>query len=166
MLPRSRSLEEIRGPMTARRQTPFLSSRQNAKIQHMAIKLSNYQAIKLNKGQAMILAVLALGGAILGATTIAGLLMTYQIHQTTDFANSAKAIFAADSGVECGLYNFAGPAGHSAVPCPDPSLPLANGATYTETTDLSSQTIYSEGVSASARRAFLVLLESATTTFP
>ncbi|GEM_PF-1253054 len=138
------------------------------------MNIRNGQALRLRfpqfdsgqAGQAMILAILALGGAILGATTIAGLLMTYQIRQTTDFANSAKAIFAADTGVECGLYNYAGPLGHLLALCPDPGLPLANGATYTETLDPVSQTIYSEGVSASARRAFLVLLQSATTTFP
>ncbi len=34
----------------------------------------------------MILAVLALGGTMLGATAIAGFLMLYQIRQSTDFA--------------------------------------------------------------------------------
>lgn len=58
------------------------------------------------EGQVLILTVLALGGALLGATAIAGLLTTYQIRQTTDLANSAKAIFAADAGIEWGLYNF------------------------------------------------------------
>jgi hypothetical protein len=56
-------------------------------------------------GQAMLIAVLSLGGAILGATTVAGLLTLYQIRATTDSANSAKAIFAADSGVEWALFN-------------------------------------------------------------
>lgn len=57
-----------------------------------------------NKGQSMIIATLALGGVILGATTIAGFLMTLQIRQTTNSADSAKAIFAADAGVEAALY--------------------------------------------------------------
>lgn len=69
-------------------------------------KLKSGQAPRHNSGQAMLLTVLALGGTILGATTIAGLLMLYQIRQTTDMANSAKAIYAADAGVEVGLYNF------------------------------------------------------------
>ena len=60
----------------------------------------------MRNGQVMVLTVLALGGAILSATTIAGLLMLYQIRQTSDFANSARAIFAADAGIEWGLYNF------------------------------------------------------------
>lgn len=54
----------------------------------------------------MILTVLALGGAVLGATTIAGLLMLYQIRETTDLANSAKAIYAADAGIEWSLYKW------------------------------------------------------------
>lgn len=54
----------------------------------------------MRSGQAMLIAVLSLGGAILGATTVAGLLTLYQIRATTDSANSAKAIFAADAGIE------------------------------------------------------------------
>ena len=50
----------------------------------------------------MLLAVLTLGATMLGATTIAGLLMVYQIRQTTDFENSAKAVFAADAGTRMG----------------------------------------------------------------
>lgn len=51
----------------------------------------------------MLLTTLAIGGTILAATTIAGLLMVYQISQATDIANSTKAIFAADAGTEWGL---------------------------------------------------------------
>jgi hypothetical protein len=57
-------------------------------------------------GQSMLIAVLAFSGAILGATTIAGLLMLYQIRATRDLGNSAKAIFAADAGVEWALFDF------------------------------------------------------------
>ncbi|MDO8430221.1 MAG: hypothetical protein Q7S73_02540 [bacterium] len=59
-----------------------------------------------NGGQVMLITVLALSGTILGATTIAGLLMLYQIRQATDVVNSTKAIFAADSGFEWRLYKF------------------------------------------------------------
>src|SRR5271170_403901 len=58
------------------------------------------------KGQAMLLATLALGGAILGATTIAGLLLLYQIRATTDAEHSAEAIFAADTGVNWALFDY------------------------------------------------------------
>ncbi|HUC02122.1 MAG TPA: hypothetical protein VMA75_04470 [Candidatus Paceibacterota bacterium] len=57
-------------------------------------------------GQAMLIAVLSLGGAILGATTVAGLLTLYQIRATTDTQNSAKAIFAADAGTEWALFSY------------------------------------------------------------
>ncbi len=60
----------------------------------------------LVSGQAMIMTVLALGGTMLGATTVAGLLMVYQIRQSTDMANSMKAIYAADAGLEWTLHNF------------------------------------------------------------
>ncbi|HUZ92794.1 MAG TPA: hypothetical protein VNG29_02220 [Candidatus Paceibacterota bacterium] len=122
------------------------------------------RANELRNGQAMILTVLTLGGAILGATTIAGLIMTYQIRQTTDAADSAKAIFAADAGVECGLYQYFD---DPTTLCPDGSLPkIANGATYSESINSSTQTLYSQGTAGTAQRAFIVLLGSATTTFP
>ena len=70
----------------------------------------------------MILTVLVLGGTILGATTIAGLLTVYQIRQTTDLGNSAKAIFAADTGIEWGLYQFFKPTGPASLPV------LSNGS--------------------------------------
>ena len=57
-------------------------------------------------GQVMIITILVLGGAILSATTIAGLLMLYQIRQTTDIANSGRAIYAADAGIEWSLFKW------------------------------------------------------------
>lgn len=54
----------------------------------------------------MLLTVLILSGTILSATTIAGLLMLYQIRQSADIASSNKAIYAADSGLEQALYNL------------------------------------------------------------
>ncbi len=72
----------------------------------------------LVSGQAMIMTVLALGGTMLGATTIAGLLMVYQIRQSTDMANSMKAIYAADAGLEWTLHNFF----ITASPLPSPTF--------------------------------------------
>ncbi|MDP2598610.1 MAG: hypothetical protein Q8P49_02145 [Candidatus Liptonbacteria bacterium] len=115
------------------------------------------------RGQAMILSILALGGSILGATTIAGLLMAYQIRGTTDSVNSAKAIFAADGGIECGLYNFIK---DPTVQCPNPSSPFPNGASYVNTLDLTAQILFSQGIAATAQRGFLVPLQNATTTSP
>lgn len=71
-------------------------------------RMQNKYSNKIGKqsGQVMIMTVLALGGTILGATTIAGLLMVYQIRQSTDMANSVKAVYAADAGIEWKLYDF------------------------------------------------------------
>jgi len=70
----------------------------------------------------MIITILALGGTLLGATTVAGLLTLYQIRNSTDLANSAKAIFAADAGLEWGLYNFSCANGGSQSVCPLPEI--------------------------------------------
>lgn len=64
------------------------------------------QALRHNSGQAMLLTVIALGGTLLGATTIAGLLMLHQIRQSTDLRDSNKAIFAADAGIELANYTL------------------------------------------------------------
>ncbi len=87
---------------------------------------------KSEKGQVMILSVLALGGTILGATTIAGLLMVYQLRSTSDVANSAKAIFAADAGIDWMLYQFSKPSSTDTQPV------FSNGASFTATCSDSS----------------------------
>src|SRR3989338_10873566 len=71
------------------------------------------------RGQIMLLTVLALSGTILGATTIAGLLMVYQIRQSNDIVNSTKAIFAADAGLEWRLYKFFKFDSQACKDCPD-----------------------------------------------
>ncbi|MFH0890680.1 MAG: hypothetical protein V1856_01465 [Candidatus Liptonbacteria bacterium] len=73
-----------------------------------------HASLFMTEGQAMIMTVLALGGTMLGATTIAGLLMVYQIRQSTDMSSSVKAIYAADAGIEWQLHNY----------FMDPDLPL------------------------------------------
>ena len=55
-------------------------------------------------GQIMLLTVLVLGGSIMAASTIAGYLMVLKLRQSSDVANSAKAIFAADTGIDWDLY--------------------------------------------------------------
>ncbi len=76
-------------------------------------------------GQAMLITVLSLGGAILGATALAGFLIVYQIRSATDFADSAKAVFAADAGTEWALDSYFNP---NDPPAPTSSLPFSNGA--------------------------------------
>ncbi len=74
----------------------------------------------------MLLVVLILSSTILAATTIAGLLMLYQIRQSGDITNSTKAIYAADTGLEQQIYNLlmTGACGSNTA------LTLGNGAAY------------------------------------
>ncbi len=131
----------------------------NKKIITM-IRDTRYE-IRGRRGQSMLLTVLALGGTLLGATTIAGLLTVYQIRQTTDLGNSTKAIFAADAGIEWGLYQFFKP--DAAVQLQGPSF--SNGASFrlvcsdaagtaAACTSSSTVSIRSVGKSANASRAF------------
>lgn len=57
-----------------------------------------------SKGQVLLVTVLLLGGAAVAASAIAGYLMLLSIRQSSDAGNSAKAIFAADTGIEWNLY--------------------------------------------------------------
>ena len=50
--------------------------------------------------------VVVLGAVITSVTLIAGLLMSFQIRRSADVTASARAIFAADAGVECMLYHI------------------------------------------------------------
>ncbi len=125
------------------------------------------KVIEKSSGQAMLLTVLSIGGTILGATAIAGLLMLYQIRSATDFANSAKAVFAADSGTEWALYSFFNPtltpsspsfSNGSAVSvvCYDVNNAVTTcGATAPASTSAASYAI-SRGTSLNTKRAFLV----------
>lgn len=73
----------------------------------------------------MLLSVLTLGAIMLGATAIASLLIIYQIKMSSNSADSAKAIFAADAGVDWGLYQFIHPTSTVAQPV------FSNGASFT-----------------------------------
>jgi len=110
----------------------------------------------------MLLTVVVLSATILGATTIAGLLTMYQVRQTADIINSAKAIFAADAGLECAYYAIKPPAS-----CKDSFLANCknitfddNGASFTATitqewsTSTPSCIIRSTGEAGTAIRAF------------
>ncbi|MGB7957968.1 MAG: hypothetical protein WCF77_03970 [Minisyncoccia bacterium] len=124
------------------------------------------------RGQAMLIAVLTLGASMLGATTIAGLLMLYQIRQATDFGNSAKSVFAADAGSEWALYSFFRGASQDqpmfsngaaiAVNCYDNSNPPV----VTPCNATTSAYAISKGSAGDTRRAFLATFGGATTSLP
>lgn len=136
----------------------------------------------------MLVAVLSLGGAVLGATTVAGLLTLYQIRATTDTANSAKALFAADAGTEWALFNHycgvADPArcnsqvASGTEEYPQPTFmngasmevncydsDAATGATTT-CSDPNVVVAIASGIANGAERAFFLGVSGATTTYP
>ena len=57
-------------------------------------------------GQVMLLTVLILSAVFLGSAVIAGLLMVYQLQQITRVIDSTKSIFAAETGIERGLFRI------------------------------------------------------------
>ncbi len=109
------------------------------------------------KGQIILLTVLILAGSMLGASMIAGYLMLLKIRASSDITNSARAIFAADAGVEWELYKQIKDPGY-----PKPSL--SNGADFTTYQD--GQIIKSIGESGNVFRAFELNYTLATTTVP
>lgn len=134
------------------------------------LKAKNY----FRRGQAMLIATLTLGGVILGVTALAGVLMVYQIRASTDSANSAKALFSADSGIEWALYSYYAP--------PQGLLPtFSNGAmlaancytgkdvlTTCDNADPAATSSYviAKGSAGNTSRAFLVTFGTATATLP
>lgn len=137
---------------------------------------------KTESGQAMFLTILAIGGAILGATTIGGILILNQTRATTDIMHSAQAIFAADTGIGWAEFDyFCG----SAVPTncvqageqPKPTFSSGINATFSaicydasnnplpNCSDTSTvATVISKGQSLNSIRAFF--LEFTTSTIP
>lgn len=112
----------------------------------------------------MILSVLTLGAVMLGASTIAGFLVLYQIRSSTDAFNSAKAVFAADAGIDWGLYQYSRPT--STAPAPV----ISNGSSYSVTCydsssniidckNASTTVIKSVGRSANSTRAFELTIQ-------
>lgn len=132
-------------------------------------------------GQAMLTAVLSISGAILGATTVAGFLMLYQLRASNDSQNSAKAIFAADSGVEWTLFDYYcgndGRCPSNVYPAADYSsstLLFSNGASFQVTCSDANGNIsacnnasttvsaISLGLSSESRRAFALMFSTST----
>lgn len=117
----------------------------------------------------MLITVLTLSGTILGATAISGLLMLYQIRQSSDTINSTKAIFAADTGLEWRLYKFFKADGQTCQDCPNggvcPEPALGNGAVFQATCELrlvagtTTVAVKSTGTAGNNARAFEIVLE-------
>lgn len=91
----------------------------------------------------MLITVVMLSGAVLASTSLAGLLILYQLRQATDAAASMKAIFAADAGLERAFYNENKLAGTPEYESYNPPMTkiLDNGAKYTVTKDVTDPTL-------------------------
>jgi hypothetical protein len=112
-----------------------------------------------NKGQVMLLSALLIGGSILAATSVAGYLMLLQIRQSTNIANSAKAITAASTGIDWALYQ--NKIGNNSYPPEE--LDLGNGSRVRITKD--GSVISSVGNAGDSYRAFSIDI-SVLSTFP
>lgn len=62
--------------------------------------------IKNQKGQAMMMVIIFMSGAMFTAAAVGGLLTFYQLRQSIDFTSSAMAFAAADAGIEHSLYCY------------------------------------------------------------
>ncbi|MEX2054037.1 MAG: hypothetical protein WD883_00615 [Candidatus Colwellbacteria bacterium] len=117
------------------------------------------------KGQVMLMSVLLISSAVLGAATLAGLLVLFQLRQTADAEASARAVFAADAGIERALYEV-----YRKDHCnAGGGLPIRSTELGDEFTDQSTEYLVnfhedctvaqSGGRSGRAARAFVIFLE-------
>lgn len=123
-------------------------------------KISNLKsqnpALRANTGQVMLLTVLILGGVVLGVSTVAGYITVQKIRQSSNSANSTKAIFAADTGIEWEMYKqFKGSADKPV---------LSNGADF-ETSGI-GDVKKSIGRAGDSSRAFEIEFLRATSSVP
>lgn len=142
-----------------------------------------FATLSQRSGQSMLIAVLAMGGAMLAATTIAGLLILYQLRASTNSVASSQSVFAADTGIEWELFNFY--CGTDNPPRCTPPLPPpsgsfssnkalynvncfdANNHQLASCADTASTSYaVATGTSLGTSRAFYLLITAATTTFP
>jgi len=120
---------------------------------HSPFAISN----KRSAGQVMLISVLIMGG-MMGIAMAVSLLFLQEIRLARQTPESVKAIYAADAGVECGLYQYFVNHVNCAVNpvCSSAGDPFGNGATYeTNIVDcgVSATTTVSIGASQNVQRA-------------
>jgi len=109
------------------------------------------------KGQVMMLTVLLLSLAFSLASFLAGSIIVYQVRAASTITSAMVAVFAGDSGLQCGLYQqikeptFACPPGTT-------STYMTNGAIYetsvgSSTVSTSTTVIRSKGIFRETSRA-------------
>ncbi|MBI5732487.1 hypothetical protein HY967_00820 [Candidatus Jorgensenbacteria bacterium] len=118
-------------------------------------KLTTHQQNKY-RGQVMLLSVIMLGGILVSATAIAGILMLYQIRQANDAVQSTRAFFAADAALEWQTYDYVCALPGTICTAPLPLVFTTPGLSASATTTVISSTstaITSQGFSGRAVRA-------------
>ncbi len=120
-------------------------------------------------GQVMLLSVLMIGSSILVFSSIAGYMMLERLRASSNAVDSTKAIFAADSGIECELYkyNFSDPQNPRQIDCKSLKFDDNKTSVLTEIVGDASDTplyIKSIGASVKSKRAFMINFGGATTT--
>lgn len=110
---------------------------------------------KRTSGQALLISVVMMGGALLGAAAIAGVLMLYQIRQANNAADSAKALFAADAGLEWNTYCVFVAGTDENGDCLVPRPAFDNGASFTASIDVGANSIHiaSDGLAGDSVRS-------------
>lgn len=104
----------------------------------------------------MILTVVIITSSILGIALVAGMLIVFQIRSSGDFANTNKAIFAADAGTEWWLYNY-----YKNPNILSSTIPFSNGASF-EVFEQSPNQARIVGMAGKSKRAFFVEAFQAT----
>lgn len=100
----------------------------------------------------MIMTIMVVVGALVGASAIAGSLMVRQIRQSTQGIDSTKAIFASESGIELELYHR-----YKDPSYPSSSVVLTDSSSTFETV-VTATSIKSVGRSKFASRALRIEL--------
>ncbi|MBI5153296.1 MAG: hypothetical protein HZA36_02450 [Parcubacteria group bacterium] len=108
------------------------------------------------RGQVMMLTVLLLSLAFSLASFLAGSIIVYQVRAASTITSAMVAVFAGDSGLQCGLYKTIKGADDASFVCPLGNASyMMNGATFDTSVSLtaSSTLIRSKGVFRDTSRA-------------
>ncbi len=121
-------------------------------------------------GQVMILSVMMLGGILLSGAAIAGLLMLYQIKASNDVVASAKAVFAADTGLEAASWCAFGSNGYCSADSLEDGIPFVNFDDLTVSSTVSynapASDIFITARGYAARKSVVRILETVFETAP
>jgi|GEM_PF-5472583 len=107
-------------------------------------------------GQVMMLTVLLLSFAFSITSFLAGSIIVYQVRAASTITSAMVAVFAGDSGLQCGLYKTIKGVSDSAFTCPTGNASyMTNGATFETNISLTASTtvIRSKGVFRDTSRA-------------